>query len=225
MTPVPGQTPVMAQRACPPSCRRRLKGHVIVRGGPLLWLIASLLLIAGCGWSVPAPPPPDTSPGRAAPDVDEVVQKLGYALAPEYVPAGLQVSNVRVSGSRALIAYGDKQDRLLVAYPVPFAPEDTPIMKELGLIRPREALSEVKVGRETAYLVTGGWSEDTIRQGPGINPNEATWDYDASLTLFFDYQLPGQGKVGVAIQAMANPSEWITKEEVVKIGESLRLAN
>lgn len=154
-------------------------------------------------------------------DLDRVIDMLGYVLVPGYVPAGFETPNVSVSGGRALVTYESSDRRFLVAYPVPFYPEGNPLMVELGLITPDDALSEVSVEGAPAYVMRGEWSADTIIQGPGIDPNFATWDYPISVTLFFEYTLAGGNGVGVAIKAFSEPSAWITTAEMVKIAESL----
>ena len=159
------------------------------------------------------------------PNLDKFVEKLGYALVPEYLPNGFQASNARMSGDRGVIVFGDPDEKLLVAYPVSFSQEDSPLMKELGLTRPNDAVSRVEVGGRPAYLLRGGWSVETIMQGPGIDPDDAEWDYDVSLTLFFDQLLPEGESIGVAVQALSKPSQWIADSEMIKIAESLRPSN
>ena len=195
----------------------------MLRSGALLAVVV-LLLACGRSDSSPTPAPlPKTPPpeGDTTPVLDPVIEKLGYALAPEYLPDGFRAATVFMTGDRASVGYGDTQDRLLVVYPIAFSPEDTPTMREIGLIRPADALTEVEVNGRTAYLVRGGWSAETIMQGPGIDPDNAEWDYDMSLTLFFDYELSEDSEVGVALQAVAKPSEWTTDAEMVRIAESI----
>ena len=169
------------------------------------------------------PVPGDTdSPGTSGSRLDEVKEGLGYAFIPEYLSGNLQVSKVSMSRGSARIFYGDSGNTLIVAYPVPFSPEDTPFMREIGLIRPDDALSEVEVNGKTAYLMRGGWSEETINQGPGIDSEQAEWDYTRSLTLFFEASLTDETSVAAAIQALSDPSQWIAIPEMVKIAESLR---
>ena len=170
-----------------------------------------------------SPVPGDTdSRATTGPGLDEVKEGLGYALIPEYLPVNMQVSRVSMSRGSARIFYGDSENTLIVAYPVPFSPEDTPFMREIGLIRPDDALSEVEVSGKTAYLMQGGWSEETVNQGPGIDPEQAEWNYTRSLTLFFEASLTDETSVAVAIQALSGPSQWIEIPEIVKIAESLR---
>ena len=81
---------------------------------------------------------------------------------------------------------------------------------------------------ETAYLVRGNWSVETLKQLNKPDPEllaEYTpeWDYEGLyLSLYFDFELSPDEVVGVMIQAMLYPSDWITTKEMVKIAESLR---
>ena len=172
----------------------------------------------------PSPTPAANLLGGLDPrELDELRETLGYALFPEYIPAGFKLSNIMVSSDRAIFVFGDPVERLLLVYPVPFSREghlvqgipDSPK-------RPVDALSDITVLGESAHLVRGQWSAETIMLGPGIDANRAKWDYDVNLTLFFDFQVSEENAVGVWIQAMDSPADWITEQELVKIAESIR---
>jgi hypothetical protein len=157
-----------------------------------------------------------------APDVGQIVQALGYALVPGYVPEGLQPSRVLISGARAMIVYGDPEDRLIVAYPVVFPAEGFLIQGDPDSPkRPGDAVSEVRVTGGTGRLVRGQWSADTIMGGPAIDPDAAEWDYEVTLTLFFDFELPTGDTIPVWIQARENPGEWIAGDGLARIAESI----
>ena len=98
-------------------------------------------------------------------------------------------------------------------------------MKEIGLFRPDDALVPVTINGQSANLMRGGWSDDTIRQGPSVNPATAEWDYEKSLTIFFDYALTDSGNAGVAVQALVRPLEWTTADQMITIAESMVQAN
>ena len=153
-----------------------------------------------------------------------IASRLRYALAPGELPEGFGNARVGFSGGTAQISY-DKAGRqvIIVAYPVDFGPEDTQLMQGIGLIRPRDAIDETQVGGETAYFMRGGWSDETIMAGPGIDPANAEWDFDKSLGLFFDCATPAGTTVKVAIQARPGPVTWISDEEMIGIAESFTL--
>ena len=94
-------------------------------------------------------------------------------------------------------------------------------MQTIDISRPEDAVSEVDLNGQTAYLMRGGWSDATIIAGPGIPPEQAKWDYDKSTTLFFDCQIPQVGTVGIAVQALNNAPEWLSGTEMIKIALSL----
>ena len=207
--------------------------------------IAVLLVLAACSRPSPmptpaieAPPPlPTPSPTREVPTPTPVATptpqrppllnrmivrgELEYSLFPTYLPEGYSVSNVFMSGGVAVVVYGDPEERLLVAYPNTFYPENSPTMTELGLLRPDDSITEVDVKGETAYLVRGGWSEETIIQGPGIDPKDAKWDYDKSLSLNIELRVSEETTVGVVVKALGDQSGWITGSEMVRLAESL----
>ncbi len=174
-------------------------------------------------FSPPAPAPVAVrSTPLEASDVGQIVQALGYALVPGYVPEGLQPSRVLISGGRALIVYGDPEDRLFVAYPVVFPAEGFLVQGDPDSPkRPDDAVSEFRVAGGTGRLVRGQWSADTIMGGPAIDPDAAEWDYEATLTLFFDFELSTGDAVPVWIQARENPGEWIAGDGLARIAESL----
>jgi len=133
----------------------------------------------------------------------------------------------------AQIVYHKLNHHIFIWYPLSFSPSggDNFLFERLGLDwqRPDDAVSEVKVNGETAYLVRGSWSAETL--GKLINPDpellaEYTpeWDYDMYLTLYFDFELSPDEVVEVRILALtlSQPVDWITEKELVKIAESLR---
>ncbi len=189
--------------------------------------LCTAVLVVACGTTAPTPTPtssPMPLPPTPTPSLDAVREKLGYALVPDYLPEGFGFSTAEmVTGRVASLAYTDPSHLLSIIYPIPFSPEGYLVQ---GLAtspkRPDDALSEVEVNGETAYLVRGQWSADTIRQGPGIDPSLAKWDYDITLALFFDFQVSQDNKVSVGIRVLFDPADWTTGEELVRVAESLR---
>jgi hypothetical protein len=121
----------------------------------------------------------------------------------------------------AIVVYGDPGGKLLVAYPVEFSSEGLLVQGiPDSAKRPEDAVSEVQVLGEPAHLERGLWSEETVMQGPSINPDDAEWDYDAALTLYFDFDLPSGETIGIWVQARESPADWINGEELVRIAES-----
>ena len=201
----------------------------VVKTLVLALLVIPLLLVGACGTSlVPVAPP----------ELDEVIEALGYGLAPTQLPEGFEFVRYDVIGEGkplASVAYNRFKDyashSILIMYPQSFSlsGEDNFLFESLGLDwqRPDDAVSEVKVNGETAYLVRGSWSADTLEQLMKPDPEllaEYTpgWDYDMYLSLRFDFELSPDEIVEVMIWAMFYPSEWITGREMVKIAESIR---
>ncbi len=208
----------------------------------LISLSLTLALVAGlaaCGASlVPVP----------LPELDEVIDALGYGLAPTSLPEGFEFYRYDVLGKPddfdmmppggpfAIVLYQRYKDYayhyVVIQYPWSFPPSvsDDFLLESLGLEwqRPDDAVSEVKVNGKPAYLVRGTWSTDTLEQLQKADPEllaEYTpeWDYEGLyLSLYFDFDISEDETIGVMIQAMLYPSEWITATELVKIAESLR---
>ena len=158
-----------------------------------------------------------------------IKEKLGYVLAPDYLPAGLQLTDARITVESGRILRGNlvlsgTDDTLYISYPVSFPAEGYLIQGDPSSARrPDDALSQVTVNGEAATVVRGQWSAETIGMGPGIDPGLARWDYDASLYLYFDIQVPGGTTVGVVIHAPFETSKWIAAEEMIRIAESFRV--
>ena len=55
--------------------------------------------------------------------LDEIEERLGYVLLPEYIPNGLRLSEAKVSGSRGHLIFDGPAGSLNVSYPVPFSEE------------------------------------------------------------------------------------------------------
>ncbi len=188
-----------------------------------------LLLVGACGPSLVAVP---------LPELDGVIAALGYGLAPTHLPEGFEFVRYDVFGEGkplTSVVYQRFKDyanhNILILYPQSFSPSggDNFLFESLGLDwqRPDDAVSEVKVNGETAYLVRGSWSEETIAELGRLNPETLAeftpgWDYDMYLSLRFDFELSPDEVVGVMIRAMLYPSDWITAKKMVKIAESLR---
>ena len=178
----------------------------------MIVLCLSLLLLTGCTTYTKAP----------TPNLDGVLGALGYSLAPDYLPEGFEFvkfdleEGVKPLTTLAYSVYWPQVHHLFVSYPVPFNPEGNPF----GWQRPDDAVSIVTMNGEATYLIRGTWSEDTT-SNPPLDPSDAEWDYDSYLTLYFDFDLSQDERIGVMIRALYL-TEWITTSELVKIAESLR---
>ena len=140
----------------------------------LTLLVATMLLSSACGGTlVPVPPP----------NLDGVEEALGYSLAPTNLPEGFEFVQYQLLGFNesvfpstlvpyASILYQRFKDyashSISIMYPSTFPPpvSDNYLLESLGLEwqRPDNAVSEVEVNGETAYLVRGSWSTETLRQ-------------------------------------------------------------
>lgn len=205
----------------------------------LTLLVLTMLLCGACGTPLVEVP---------LPELDGVTEVLGYSLAPTHMPEGFEFDQYDVLGKPddfdmmppvgpyASVLYKRYKDyayhNVFIQYPWGFPPpvSDDFLLERLGIEwrRPDDAVSEVKVNGETAYLVRGTWSMETLEQLHKADPEllaEYTpeWDYEGLyLSLYFDFELSPDEVVGVMIQALFYPSEWITAKEMVAIAESLQ---
>lgn len=163
---------------------------------------------------------------EAAPSLANVVERLGYALMPTLLPDGFAFAGVSASGNAITQIYqqggsaGSPPRNLILAYPVEFSPEGA--SGPLGWERPEDAVSELRLGNQTAYIMSGGWSDASIIAGPGLSPDKAEWDYDKSLALFFACRADDGDEISLAIQVLPGPVDWISEREIVDIAHALR---
>jgi hypothetical protein len=175
--------------------------------------------------------------------VENIRAELGYVLAPAYMPPGFEfdpgMNNTKAylsdSPTRTLasLTYStdEKEDALHIitlSYPESFYPEGDPRMTEIfGLTKPEEALSMVSVNGRDAYLVLGNWDTGTLEEvASAVIPTDPRWDYDAAISVYFDIDVPAGESVTVALRASSYPGEnWISREEVIRIAESVVIAD
>ncbi|MCY3542884.1 MAG: hypothetical protein OXH22_02405 [Chloroflexi bacterium] len=158
--------------------------------------------------------------GEVPEEIREVRERLGYAVQPSELPAGFSFGGVSYIGNEeALQIYQDGINNIIIAYPMEFSPDSAP--GSLQWERPAEAVSAVRMGDQTAYLMIGGWSDASIIAGPALSPDKAEWDFEKSLALFFRCTQSGGRAIDVAIQALPGPIDWIDAQALVDIAYSL----
>lgn len=159
----------------------------------------------------------------ATSDLEKISASLGYAFSPAFIPGGFVHSGSSLDRRRrANLVYRKGQGIMLIAYPIEFFKEGSPTMLEIGLIQPADAISEVSIGGRNANVMRGGWSEETILAGPGIDPSNARWDYQRSLTLYFNCETDESQMVGVAIQSIPGASgELIPQSDLINVASSM----
>ena len=157
------------------------------------------------------------------PDIQEVVEEQGYAFLPSELPEGFAFAGVSATEDDVRQIYQSDGRNIIIAYPIEFSPDTR--TDPLGWERPQDAVGNLQIGNQTAYLMIGGWSDASIIAGPALQPDKAEWDYDKSLALFFTCRLDGGSNVGMAIQvsqASSEPINWIDTGDIVSIAQSLK---
>ena len=203
----------------------------------LTLLIVILVLTSACGTPLVEVP---------LPELDGVTEALGYSLAPTQLPEGYELEQYGVSGisepvvpsylmPAAMLHYKKYEDyayhRFIIQYPPNHPPSrsDDLLLETLGIEwqRPDDAVSEVEVNGETAYLTRGSWSYESLVMWASLDTEALAtytpeWDYDWYLSLSFEFELPQNETVGVALVATLSSAEWITPDELIKIAESMQ---
>jgi hypothetical protein len=173
--------------------------------------------------------------------IENIQSELEYVLAPTYLPPGFKFNPGNVGTESYLIDLENQQivslvyssdtigheNRLLrLLYPVTFYPEGSSLMREFGLTRPEEAMSVISVNGRDAYLVFGNWDTDTLDEiASATIPTNPQWDYDAAITINFDFDVPAVGSVRVMLRTSSYPGEdyedWISQKAIIRIAESV----
>ena len=180
------------------------------------------------------------------PNLDSITEVLGYSLAPAQLPEGYELEQYGVDGisepadpsypmPSAMLHYGKYKDyathRFVIQYPPNLPPSisDDFLLETLGIEwqRPDDAVSEVEVNGQPAYLTQGGWSSESLHHLIKPDPEflatyTPEWDYDWYSSLSFDFELSSGETVGVIIRALFTSDEWITPDEMIKIAESMQ---
>ncbi len=169
----------------------------------------------------------------------EAVQKtrlaLGYALAPTYLPDGFDyagdigntgspplnaISRLRVQQVYLKEVPGGRTAYLLLIYPLP-APVVDSYDEQSGLETPQNAISLVQINGQTAYVIDGSWSAETLKsitQGEEIIDPE--WDYDGNISIRFAVEVHGRDRVWLTASTVF-PTDEVTSEDLIKIARSV----
>lgn len=154
------------------------------------------------------------------PAIAEIIEDFGYAIQPTALPEGFMLAGVSSTNDEVRQIYQNAANNIIVAYPIEFSPDTR--TDPLGWERPEDALRSLQIGNQTTYLMIGGWSDASIIAGPALKPDRAEWDYDKSVALFFTCRADDGRGVGMAIQALPGPVNWIDANDIVMIAQSLR---
>ncbi len=162
---------------------------------------------------------------------ENIQSKLGYVLAPSYLPNDVQFEGIRLGSDQhhpeATISYTDVSDSkvLFICYPYNFQLDAFYYLPPYVLNHPDDYMRDFVINGMSAQLYRGMWTMETIRKIQGARFNkeaiiEGEWDYTLSLTLGFEYKIDDE-VITIVIQAEPNSSEWITEETLISVAESL----
>ncbi len=192
-------------------------------------VISCLLLIfivplLACAFSEPV------LPSEAA---EKIKEKLGYALAPTYLPEGFEyapgVENPRSDlNSTARETYQvyykvvSLEEAAILAIIYPFdVPESASIEEKFGLEVPEDAVKEIDINGIPAHLQHGSWSNDTLKRIARLElPINPEWDYDGAISIRFAINVPDKGRIWVCISTVF-PTDEVTDRDLIRIARSV----
>lgn len=175
-------------------------------------LVVAVAVIASCSAAAPTP-----TPTPQPPVLNGVMEGLGYVLVPDHLPDDFHLFSATYDRDTysADLRYATLTDhQIWLSYP-------TSLSLNSGAPRPDDAISQVEVHGNIAYLLRGAGV--SIRSPDGTSAGMAKWDYDLMTFLFFDYHLSEDETVPVMLAAAREPREWISEAELIRVAESLRL--
>jgi len=196
-------------------------------------LLIFLWLSVTIGLSACTPCEPVISPGFT----QEIREALGYVLAPTYLPEGFKttkavegVSPVLTTGGTVSVhlmytEYSPGQGPTLVLrYPETYW-KSSPMMEELGLIVPEDAVSDIRINGEAAFLFHGSWTEETLdRVARLIMPINPEWDYENASYIRFAFAIPDGERIWVRLGTVW-PNDEVTEKDLIRIAESVVLVD
>ena len=204
------------------------------RGSIALLLITFLL--AGSVLTACTPREPVISPDFA----EEIKEALGYALAPTYLPEGFELTK---DGDRVdpILIWGEtghfnlmytkyspsQGATLVLSYPETYG-ESNPVMERLGVTVPEDAISEIRINGETAFLFHGNWTLETlVRISQLITPLNPEWDYESNhISIRFAFSIPGGEMIWVWLGTLwpgdeVTTGDEVTEQDIIRIVESV----
>ena len=204
------------------------------RGSIALLLITFLL--AGSVLTACTPREPVISPDFA----EEIKEALGYALAPTYLPEGFEltkdedrVAPILIKGETGHVNlmytkyYPSRGATLVLSYPETYG-KSNPAMERLGLIVPEDAISEIRINGEAAFLFHGYWTLETLRRIIRLTtPLNPEWDYEnGHISVRFAFSIPSGEMIWVWLGTLwlgdeIAPGDEITEKEIIRIAESV----
>ena len=177
-------------------------------------------------------------PALSSDFAQEIKEALGYALAPTYLPKGFE-STTAVEGMSPVLTTGEtvfvglsyteyspsQGSNLILIYPLPNQNPDY-MMKLHGLTVPEDAVSEIRINGEPAFLFYGNWTEETLEQiSQAIMPINPEWDYESShISIKFTFSMPNGEKVWVSLGTIF-PNDEVAEKDIIRIAESVVLVD
>ncbi|MFC1947971.1 DUF4367 domain-containing protein [Chloroflexota bacterium] len=168
--------------------------------------------------------------------LEEIEKKLGYVLAPTYMPEGYEYGSLKevltqaegITRQPVYLFYHKEFSSgetlaLMMEYPIEDNESSSSFLEQFGLIKPDDASTEIDINGMTATLNHGGWTEETKERVSKLEfPIEPEWDYDYGTSIRFYVEVPENEKVHIQLTTSLPISDSeLSEEEMIKIAESV----
>ena len=173
-------------------------------------------------------------PALPAEAIKKIEARLGYTLAPTYLPDGFEfvplgdsslnvIETIPLSSSKYVYQKRVSKDdtaEIFMSYPS-YEGKYSSFEERIGLEVPVDAISEININGVTAYLFHGNWSMDTLgriaRVEVPINPE---WDYEGNSSIRFAIDVPDNERVWVVVTTII-PTDEVSEKDLVRIARSV----
>jgi hypothetical protein len=159
-----------------------------------------------------------------------IKESLGFTLTPTYLPEGTNFSHYSIQelpvsqyNPLVTLAYSNEEQVITLMYCTEWpsnvwdAPE--------GLEIPENAIKEISINRQEAYVITGSWPQEMWKERSetgSVNP-DTEWEYERLLSVRFAIDIPDNGLTGVSIATAPSELNRIDEDQLIKIAESIEI--
>ena len=110
---------------------------------------------------------------------------------------------------------------LALTYPGTYG-KSSPIMEQLGVIAPEDAISEILMNGETVFLFHGSWTEETLERIAHLTmPINPEWDYESNhISIKFTFSIPNGERIWIRLGTVF-PNDEVTEKDIIRIARSV----
>lgn len=175
-----------------------------------------------------------SEPALPSEAIKNIKARLGYVLAPTYLPKGFEfiplsdsslniIETTPLSSSKYVYEKRISKDdtvEIFMSYPS-YEGKYSSFEERSGLEAPIDAISEIDINGITAYLFHGRWSDETLKRVARAElPINPEWYYEGGISIRFAIDLSDNEKVWVTV-ATVSPTDKVTNKDLIKIAKSV----